>query len=322
MQERLSHTESRIDIMAKYRRSHLVAISKKRPHPKPPTIQEIESAADAAFNPSTPALLADSILALGGSKREGISRIPSVGDAVMEMKVCIDKDVARRVLVEMYKECIQAAEDSDNAIKLVKSLPTISRRVILFLISFLQLFLPETVISVTKMSSKEKEKDQPRCLIQPPSDHALGNESRAIATGGSISALEPVAPGVPSVMPCEMQFLVGVASLKIAGNNTVPEHEGNSMAGTTGMGNLNALVLNFESALVFAGDPKSEADYDSYMSPVISASSLPDRAQINNLVSLRFSIPGQVEDDVNSPVESEPTSQLRNGHAPRAQREP
>ncbi|KAG8990783.1 hypothetical protein FRB90_001628 [Tulasnella sp. 427] len=52
-------------------------------------------------------------------------------------------------------------------------------------------------------------------------DHALGNESRAIA-GGSISALEPVAPGVPSAMPCEMQFLVGVASLKIAGNNTVP----------------------------------------------------------------------------------------------------
>ncbi|KAG9018853.1 hypothetical protein FRB90_008966 [Tulasnella sp. 427] len=201
MQERLTHTESRIDIMAKYCLSRLVTISKKGPRPKPPTIQEIESAADAAFNPSTfgeslesimrlqlrtypeskvPIILpflADSIIALGGSKREGIFRIPGDGEAVMEMKVRIDKGhynlqgiddphVPASLLkmwlrelqdpvipVEMYNECIQAAENSDEVIKLVKSLPTINRRVLLFVISFLQLFLPETVTSVTKMGS-------------------------------------------------------------------------------------------------------------------------------------------------------------------------
>lgn len=201
MQERLTHTESRIDIMAKYCVSRLAVISKKGPRPKPPTIQEIESAADAAFNPSTfgeslesimrlqlrtypdskvPIILpflADSIIALGGSKREGIFRIPGDGEAVMEMKVRIDKGhynlqgiddphVPASLLkmwlrelqeplipLEQYNECIQAAEDADEVIRIVKGLPTINRRVLLFVISFLQLFLPETVTSITKMGS-------------------------------------------------------------------------------------------------------------------------------------------------------------------------
>lgn len=199
MQERLTHTESRIDIMAKYCVSRLAVISKKGPRPKPPTIQEIESAADAAFNPSTfgeslesimrlqlrtypdskvPIILpflADSIIALGGPKREGIFRIPGDGEAVMEMKVRIDKGhynlqgiddphVPASLLkmwlrelqdplipVELYNECIQSAEDPDEVIRIVKGLPSINRRVLLFVISFLQLFLPETVTSITKM---------------------------------------------------------------------------------------------------------------------------------------------------------------------------
>ncbi|KAG8904474.1 hypothetical protein FRB99_001686 [Tulasnella sp. 403] len=201
MQERLSHTEGRIDIMAKYCISRLATISKKGPRGKPPSVQEIESAADAAFNPSTfgeslesimrlqlrtypdskvPIILpflTDSIIALGGSKREGIFRVPGDGDAVSEMKVRIDRghynltgiddphvpaslmkmwlrELQEPLIpLDMYNECIAVAEEPEEIVKIVKKLPTLNRRALLFVISFLQLFLPESVSSVTKMTS-------------------------------------------------------------------------------------------------------------------------------------------------------------------------
>lgn len=200
MQERLSQTESRIDIMAKYCLTRLSTISKKGPRGKPPTIQEIESAADAAFNPSTfgeslesimrlqertypdskvPIILpflADSIIALGGTKREGIFRVPGDADTVSEMKVRIDKghynltgiddphipasllkmwlrELQDPVIpMDMYNDCVAAAEEPEEIFKLVKKLPTMNRRVLLFVVSFIQLFVNETVSSVTKMA--------------------------------------------------------------------------------------------------------------------------------------------------------------------------
>jgi Rho GTPase-activating protein 39 len=53
---------------------------------------------------------------------------------------------------EMYNECITKAKDADACVGIVQRLPTINRRVVLFVISFLQLFLEERIQRVTKMT--------------------------------------------------------------------------------------------------------------------------------------------------------------------------
>jgi len=162
---------------------------------------EIETASDAAFNPSTfgesldatmrlqernyphekiPIILpflADGILALGGTKAEGIFRVPGDSDSVSELKLRIDRGyytlenvddphVLASLLKlwlrelcdplipeEMYNECITRSGEPDMSVELVKRLPTINRRVVIFLISFLQFFLEEKVQAATKMTS-------------------------------------------------------------------------------------------------------------------------------------------------------------------------
>ncbi|KAH8119629.1 hypothetical protein DFH11DRAFT_1501731 [Phellopilus nigrolimitatus] len=193
-------TEGRVDIMARYCLQRLSIISKKGPRGKPPTYAEIETASDAAFNPSTfgesidaiirlqertyPQLqvpiilpfLADGILALGGTKSEGIFRIPGDGDSVSELKVRIergyynlegidDPHVPASLLklwlrelcdplvpTELYNDCVACAKDPDACVQMVARLPTINRRVVLFVVSFLQLFLDEKIQGVTKMT--------------------------------------------------------------------------------------------------------------------------------------------------------------------------
>ncbi|KAJ8076958.1 hypothetical protein PM082_001381 [Marasmius tenuissimus] len=200
IQQHTSHHEGRVDVMAKFCLRRLATISKKGPRGKPPTIAEIETASDAAFNPSTfgesldaiirlqertypqqkvPIILpflADGILALGGTKSEGIFRVPGDGDSISELKLRIDKGYynlegvddpnilaslmklwLRELLdplvpEEMYNECVANSQDPDACIHLVQRLPTINRRVVLFIISFLQLFLEEKVQSNTKMT--------------------------------------------------------------------------------------------------------------------------------------------------------------------------
>ncbi|KIK68921.1 hypothetical protein GYMLUDRAFT_236804 [Collybiopsis luxurians FD-317 M1] len=196
----VSQKEGRVDIMAKYCLRRLDVISKKGPRGKPPSISEIETASDAAFNPSTfgeslyaiirlqernypeqkvPIILpflADGILALGGTKSEGIFRVPGDGDSVSELKLRIDRgyynlegvddpNVLASLLKlwlrelceplvpeEMYNECVANSKDPEACVHIVKRLPTISRRVVLFVISFLQLFLEEKVQNATKMT--------------------------------------------------------------------------------------------------------------------------------------------------------------------------
>jgi len=190
-----------VDVMAKYCLRRLTFISKKGPRGKPPTAWEIEMASDAAFNPSifgesldviyrlqqriysqqkVPIILpflADGILALGGTKAEGIFRVPGDGDGVSELKLRINKGHYNLegmedpyilaslmklwlrelcdplVPEEMYNDCITASKEPEACIELVKRLPTINRRVVLFVISFLQLFLDDKVQTVTKMPS-------------------------------------------------------------------------------------------------------------------------------------------------------------------------
>jgi hypothetical protein len=119
--------------------------------------------------------LADGILALGGTKSEGIFRVPGDGDSVSELKLRIDRGYYTldgvddpHILAslfklwlrelcdplipeEMYNECISAREPVD-CVRIVERLPTINRRVVLFVISFLQLFLEERIQTTTKMT--------------------------------------------------------------------------------------------------------------------------------------------------------------------------
>jgi len=163
-------------------------------------VQEIETALDAAFNPSTfgesldaiirlqernypqqqvPIILpflADGILALGGRKAEGIFRVPGDSDSVTELRLRINRGYYTLESVddphvlaalmklwlrelcdplipsEMYNECTMSAQDAGACVQIVYRLPTINRRVLLFLISFLQLFLDEKTQRQTKMT--------------------------------------------------------------------------------------------------------------------------------------------------------------------------
>jgi Rho GTPase-activating protein 39 len=212
----MQQQESRVDVMAKYCLRRLAFISKKGPRGKPPSTKEIEIASvsatysnrtqhshgvqDAAFNPSTfgesldavfrlqerryphqkvPIILpflADGILALGGTKSEGIFRVPGDGDSVSELKFRLDRGYynldgvddphtlaslmklwLRELLDplvpgEMYNECITNSKDPEACVRIVERLPTINRRVVLFVISFLQLFLEDRTQIVTKMT--------------------------------------------------------------------------------------------------------------------------------------------------------------------------
>jgi Rho GTPase-activating protein 39 len=53
----------------------------------------------------------------------------------------------------LYNDCLACANDPEKVVDMVKQLPTINRRVILFVISLLQLFLQDSIQSVTKMNS-------------------------------------------------------------------------------------------------------------------------------------------------------------------------
>lgn len=120
--------------------------------------------------------LADGILALGGPKAEGIFRVPGDSDSVSELKLRIDRGYYTldgvddpHVLAslmklwlrelcdplvpeEMYNTCIASYEDPQKCVKIVEKLPTINRRVVVFIISFLQLFLEERTQTLTKMT--------------------------------------------------------------------------------------------------------------------------------------------------------------------------
>jgi len=120
--------------------------------------------------------LGDGILALGGMKAEGIFRVPGDNDSVSGLKLRIDRGYYTldgvddpHVLAslmklwlrelcdplvpeELYNECIQNSKDPEACMQIIERLPTINRRVVLFVISFLQLFLDDRTQSVTKMT--------------------------------------------------------------------------------------------------------------------------------------------------------------------------
>lgn len=142
--------------------------------------------------------LSDGILALGGTKSEGIFRVPGDGDLVAELKLRMDKgyytldgfddphvlasllklwlrELADPLVPnEMYNDCIAQSNDPEACVTIVRRLPTINRRVVLFVISFLQLFLEERVQAVTKMTAPNL------ALVMAPNLLRCGSESMAV----------------------------------------------------------------------------------------------------------------------------------------------
>ncbi|KAI9510925.1 hypothetical protein F5148DRAFT_1175297 [Russula earlei] len=228
LSQRTGVTEGRIDVLAKHCLKRLAAITKKGPRGKPPTLEEIETASDAAFNPSTfgepldavfrlqertypkqkvPIVLpflADGVLALGGAKAEGIFRVPGDSDGVATLKMRLDRGsytlegiddphvpaslfklwlrelVDPLVPSEMYNDCIAFADDAEACCAAVERLPTANRRVVLFVISFLQLFLDERVLSATKMTSANL------ALVMTPNLLRCGSNSMSVVFNNAL----------------------------------------------------------------------------------------------------------------------------------------
>lgn len=136
--------------------------------------------------------LADGILALGGIQSEGIFRIPGDNESVSELKSRMDRGhyqlvsngtfpdgdeadtqsgiddphVAASLFklwlrelespiipIQQYNTCLSASKSVAQSIDFVRQLPVLNRRVLAFVISFIQIFLRENVVEITKMTA-------------------------------------------------------------------------------------------------------------------------------------------------------------------------
>lgn len=73
-----------------------------------------------------------------------------------------------------YNDCITHAHDPEACVAVVSRLPTINRRVVLFVVSFLQIFLDERISKITKMTSANL------ALVMAPNLLRCGSESMAV----------------------------------------------------------------------------------------------------------------------------------------------
>ncbi|ORX41049.1 hypothetical protein BD324DRAFT_575172 [Kockovaella imperatae] len=120
--------------------------------------------------------LSDGILALGGLEQEGIFRVPGDNDSVSELKSRMDRghyvlsgiddphvtasllklwlrDLRDPVIPEdMYDDALIASKTPSQTLAFIDRLPLLNRRVLMFVISFFQLFLNPEVIDKTKMT--------------------------------------------------------------------------------------------------------------------------------------------------------------------------
>ncbi|KAI8138329.1 hypothetical protein BJV82DRAFT_631889 [Fennellomyces sp. T-0311] len=120
--------------------------------------------------------LADGVIRLNGQQSEGIFRVPGDADDVTELRVRIengnydmagitDPNVPASLLkywirdlpepliaTDLYNKCVECAEDIDVAIEIINSLPELNRRIVLYMLSFLQEFIDPEVIKHTLMN--------------------------------------------------------------------------------------------------------------------------------------------------------------------------
>ncbi|CAB4376882.1 unnamed protein product [Rhizophagus irregularis] len=119
--------------------------------------------------------LSNSILELNGQSSEGIFRVPGDADYVTELKLRIEKnrydmsgitdpnvpssllklwlrDLAEPLIPnKFYEKCIRYSEDA-RAVEIVKQLPLINQRVVVYTIDFLQKFANPQIAKMTKMN--------------------------------------------------------------------------------------------------------------------------------------------------------------------------
>ncbi|CAG8454648.1 1660_t:CDS:10 [Cetraspora pellucida] len=113
--------------------------------------------------------LANAIIELNGQTSEGIFRVPGEKLRIEKNRFDITgitdanvpaslfkfwlRDLAYPLIPsDFYNQCIQNCENKDSAIELVKNLPEINKRVVLFVIDFLQIFTKPHITKITKMN--------------------------------------------------------------------------------------------------------------------------------------------------------------------------
>ncbi|KAI7903019.1 Rho GTPase activation protein [Cokeromyces recurvatus] len=114
--------------------------------------------------------LTNAVLQANGKYSEGIFRVPGDADAVTDLRIKIEnghydaigvtdpnvpasllkywlRDLAEPIIPSKdYEDCIQFAEDAEKATTIINRLPDTNRRIILFIISFLQEFTSDPAI--------------------------------------------------------------------------------------------------------------------------------------------------------------------------------
>ncbi|KAH8102747.1 Rho GTPase activation protein [Cristinia sonorae] len=170
IQQATSQQEGSVDVMAKYCLRRLDNIGRKGPRGKAPTLAEIETASDASIPPPIFGELLDVIY-----RQQRNHPHQKASSAVCELnfdkgyytldgfddptilasclKLWLRELCDPLVPEELYNDCIEHAQEPETCVQIVQRLPTINQRVVVFVVSFLQLFLEEQVMSMTKMTS-------------------------------------------------------------------------------------------------------------------------------------------------------------------------
>ncbi|KAI9364120.1 hypothetical protein BD770DRAFT_462691, partial [Pilaira anomala] len=175
----------------KYVTSKLTRICSRGARGKVLSVAEIERAMEAPFKPSVFGESLDTIMEqqqnkesdlkipkivifltnavheLNGQSSEGIFRVPGDADAVTELVIFIYlypnvpasllkywlRDLSEPLIpTYLYDDCIAHADDKEKAIAIIDSLPDINRRIVLYMIRFLQDFTDPKVIEITLMN--------------------------------------------------------------------------------------------------------------------------------------------------------------------------
>ncbi|CDS12396.1 hypothetical protein LRAMOSA04590 [Lichtheimia ramosa] len=120
--------------------------------------------------------LADAVLQLNGKYSEGIFRVPGDAEEVTDLRIRIEngnydacgitdpnvpasllkywlRDLEKPLITaEYYDRCIQCAENPQEAIAIVNALPEVNRRIVMYMIAFVQDFNQEDVTQHTRMN--------------------------------------------------------------------------------------------------------------------------------------------------------------------------